>query len=60
MARKRTGLRNRWRTGLGTYSRFKKARVADHYGAFTGRYCEDIIAGRAIRYEAVGRVVIDR
>ena len=59
MARKRTGLRNKYRSGRSTYSLKKKSRNKDHYGKFVGRFCEDIIAGHAVRYEAVGRVVID-
>lgn len=32
MSRKRTGLRNRFRNGQGTYSRLDKASTADRYG----------------------------
>lgn len=34
MARRRTGLRNRKRTGRSTYSRLGKSRSADYYGSY--------------------------
>lgn len=51
MSRKRTGLRNKYRTGgTGTYSAQRKARHADRYGAYKGRTMEkpDVIAGRTL------------
>lgn len=34
--RKQTGLRNRGRMGVGTYSRNRKKNVADKYGTYVG------------------------
>lgn len=51
MARKRTGLRNRNRPGVGTYSKMRKARSADIYGKMTNGtvQSQDLIAGRGIQ-----------
>jgi hypothetical protein len=48
MSRKRTGLRNKHRRGLGTYCRNRKSESCDRYGAYTlGRQDRpDVIAGR--------------
>jgi hypothetical protein len=51
MARKRTGLRNRYRSGgTGTYSTQRKSREADRYGEYRNRSMlkPDIIAGRTM------------
>lgn len=51
MARKRTGLRNRYRQGgRSTYSVERKARSADMYGKYqNGRQVKnDVVAGRAL------------
>jgi hypothetical protein len=48
--RKRTGLRNRGRSGRSTYSVQNKSRRADRYGTYYGRRCEspDTIAGHTL------------
>lgn len=50
MARKRTGLRNRYRSGRGTYSRQRKSESADRYGAWKDgrRQQPERIAGRLL------------
>lgn len=50
MARKRTGLRNRWRNGRGSYSKRKKGAEADRYGSWTtGKLSGgEVIAGHSI------------
>jgi hypothetical protein len=47
---KRTGLRNRFRTGRGSYSRRRKAAAADRYGKYDrgAQKTADVIAGRRI------------
>lgn len=48
MAKKRTGLRNRYRSGRSTYSVQHKSRQADIYGKMTNGKIDsqDVIAGR--------------
>lgn len=53
MARKRTGLSNRFRSGRSTYSVRHKQRVADRYGQFRDGKCEDVIAGHRIEYRSM-------
>ena len=51
MSRKRTGLRNRYRSGgTGTYSAQRKGKFADRYGSYRGRVCDtpDLIAGHTV------------
>lgn len=36
---------------LSTYARLKKARIRDVYGKPDKGWCEDIIAGRVLRYK---------
>lgn len=51
MARKRTGLRNRFRDGAGsTYGKRRKTNGSDLYGRPQNGHIEDIVAGRIIRY----------
>jgi hypothetical protein len=47
MARRRTGLRNRKRTGRSTYSKLGKARSADYYGSY--------VNGRQVSPERIAR-----
>jgi len=48
--RKASGLRNRYRSGRGSYSRGNKAKVADHYGKFVaGRRVEDDRIAKRLR-----------
>lgn len=58
MARKRTGLRNRYRSGASTYALAGKASTRDTYGNYAAGKClrSDNIAGRnmvAIDQEAL-------
>jgi len=48
--RKRTGIRNRYRTGRGSYSLKRKSESRDRYGKFTNgrRDTADVIAGRTL------------
>jgi hypothetical protein len=48
--RKRTGLRNKFRSGRGNYSILEKSKVADRYGTFqTGKQTgPENIGGRSI------------
>jgi hypothetical protein len=50
MSRKRTGLRNKYRSGRGTYSRDRKAETADRYGTWDSgkRKQPERIAGKLI------------
>ena len=48
--RKRTGLRNKHRSGKSAYSRGRKGLRSDRYGKVTGREITDIIAGNRITY----------
>ena len=50
MSRKRTGLRNKFRSGRGTYSREGKADSADRYGTWKDgqRKQPERIAGRLV------------
>jgi hypothetical protein len=50
MTRRRTGLRNRRRQGVGTYSAQGKARAADRYGRFSMGVPQssDSIAGHSV------------
>lgn len=53
MARKRTGLRNKFRTGKSTYSIRKKSTEADRYGSWSqGKRVAgaEVIAGRSMNY----------
>lgn len=57
MARKRSGLRNRYRAGgRSAYSVQRKARTADRYGEYAnGRQVkQDVIAGHALRWHETG------
>lgn len=47
MSRKSSGLRNRYRTGKGTYHKLRKNRVADYYGTW--------VNGRCTEAERIGR-----
>lgn len=50
MSRKSSGLRNRHRRGVGTYSKAGKSRQADRYGKYNaGRRIEDEKIGRHLR-----------
>jgi hypothetical protein len=51
MARKRTGLRNRYRSGRSTYCAQDKAKSRDRYGKYMNGKCldSDVIAGRTLR-----------
>ena len=50
--RKRTGNRNRYRSGRGTYSKRGKGPTADRYGSWDrGRQDRpDVVAGRTLAY----------
>jgi hypothetical protein len=50
MSRKRTGLRNRNRHGVGPYSAYGKAGSRDTYGSYLSGKClrPDVIAGHMI------------
>lgn len=50
MARKCTGLRNRFRSGRGTYSIKRKRTTADRYGTYVnGRpTAPEVISGRSV------------
>jgi hypothetical protein len=52
MARKRTGIRNRYRSGKSSYSVKGKSTSRDRYGKFTnGRQdTPDVVAGRTLHY----------
>ena len=57
MGRKRTGLRNRRRSGgRSVYSVERKARTADRYGEYqNGRQVkQDVIAGHALKWHETG------
>jgi hypothetical protein len=49
--RKRTGLRNKFRTGRSSYSISGKAKTADRYGSYNG--------GQAIRSESIAGKVFE-
>lgn len=51
--RHRTGLRNRFRNGKGTYSKKDKRKDADSYGTFVQgkRTRAETIAGRSLAYD---------
>jgi hypothetical protein len=57
VARKQTGLRNRYRTGRSTYSIEHKSRGADRYGVYDkGRQSRaDVIAGNTLPLHQVWR-----
>ena len=50
--RKRTGLRNKFRSGKGTYCKNKKRATADRYGTWVSgkRTGAEVIAGRSMTY----------
>lgn len=50
MARKRTGLRNKFRSGRSSYAQRRRVNGADYYGKPVAGKIEDIIAGYVIRY----------
>jgi hypothetical protein len=51
VARKRTGLRNRFRAGQrSTYAKRRRINGADLYGQPNQGQIEDIIAGHVVRY----------
>lgn len=56
MSRKRTGLRNRFRSGRSTYSKMYKKTYRDTYGHFeNGRKLRtEVIAGRALPFFYTG------
>lgn len=56
MARKRTGLSNRFRTGRSTYNAAGKGRTKDTYGRYEGGEISDIVAGRRLTYRPIAKV----
>jgi len=58
LARKQTGLRNRYRRGAGlsTYARQGKRKLADSYGSWQSgkRVGSEVIAGRSLAYSFIG------
>lgn len=56
MSRKSSGLRNRFRSGRGTYSLQRKSTGADRYGTFHAgvQSSADVIAGRTLTYARRG------
>lgn len=52
----RTGLRNRRRSGRGSYSVQRRGRTADHYGQVRNGTCTDVIGGRAITWKPLQEV----
>lgn len=47
----RTGLRNRRRSGRGSYSVLRKGRMADRYGQVRNGVCADVIAGHPVTWK---------
>lgn len=51
--RKRTGLRNKFRSGQGAYSRNRKRQISDSYGSYDRgvRSTPEVVAGHTVQWK---------